>query len=237
MLGQLTLIPTPIDDETPLEAKALELLLSACENESSIFVVEEHKVARRRWIRWGLPREKVNDFILLNEHKAKEVSQELVQKLKSGNNVFLMSDCGLPAFCDPGRELVDLCHHQKIKVSASAFPNSIALAVALSGFAHNQFYFFGFPPAKNPDRSKALKDAINFPKTTILMDTPYRMKKILEELSELMKQTKKSRQIFLATNLNQGEKEELYRGGVDKVLNQVEKDGKNKEEFILILGS
>ena len=70
MQGTLTLIPTPIDEENPLEQVACALLKKAAleERENSVFVIEELKIGRQRWLRFGLPRECVDSFILLNEH-------------------------------------------------------------------------------------------------------------------------------------------------------------------------
>jgi 16S rRNA (cytidine1402-2'-O)-methyltransferase len=156
MKGVLTLIPTPIDDESPLEALAFEALGQAFEK-GSVIAVEEAKTCRRRWIRWGLAKEAIVGFVLYNEHTSLEEAPKLLEELRNGRNVFLMSDCGLPAFCDPGRLLVELCHQNKIKVTATPFSNSVALALALSGFPHERFIFEGFIPARGVDRTKALK--------------------------------------------------------------------------------
>ena len=60
----------------------------------------------------------------------------------------MMSDAGLPAFCDPGEHSIEECHHKKIKIKFSTFENSTTLALAMSGFSHQQFVFHGFPPKK-----------------------------------------------------------------------------------------
>ncbi len=227
MQGTLTLIPTPIDEENPLEQVACELLKKAAseEREKSLFVIEELKIGRQRWLRFGLPRDCVDSFILLNEHNAATVSKDLVKELKAGKNVFIMSDGGLPAFCDPGRELVDLCHKEKIKVTSTPFANSISLALAMSGFPHSRFVFEGFLPAKTEERQAALKNILNEKRTVIMMDTPYRLKKLLEDL------TSSQREIFLGLDLN-AKNEELLRGKAKEILSCL---SEYKREFILIL--
>jgi 16S rRNA (cytidine1402-2'-O)-methyltransferase len=224
-MGILTLIPTPIDDEGALDSRSLTILSEAQKDINSLFVIEDLKPGRRRWLSWGLDRSRVEAFILYNEHTKAAVVPELIQKLKEGLNIYLMSDGGLPAFCDPGRDLVDLCHQNKIRVTAAPFDNSISLALALSGFNHDQFYFRGFLPVKAELRAPAIAEIIKSKQTTILMDTPYRLKKILEELSDF------PREIFLALNLNTS-KEILFRGSVAQVQSQLKID---KGEFILIL--
>jgi 16S rRNA (cytidine1402-2'-O)-methyltransferase len=230
MKGTLYLIPTPIDETSPLEQSAFELLNKAAteEKESSVFIIEDLKPGRRRWLRFKLPRDLVESFVLCNEHTAKVVSKEILAELKKGKNAYIMSDGGLPAFCDPGRELVDLCHKSNIKVTATPFANSISLALALSGYNHNKFVFEGFLPVEKEKRSKELLNLKNEKRTLILMDTPYRMKRLLEELQEVFG---KKREIFLALDLN-AESEELLRGSASHLLKSI---SNYKREFILIL--
>ncbi len=227
MTGTLTLIPTPISSDIALEPIARELLANGYAN-GSLILVEEHKVARRRWIKEELPREAIDDFVLYNEHSFQEAGEDALKALKSGTDVFLFSDCGLPAFCDPGRLLVESCHKKKIKVTSAPFANSIALALALSGFVHDKFIFEGFIPARRPERGQELKRILREKRTTILMDTPYRLLKFLEEIST----AGFSREIFLGMNLN-CPNEQLLRGNIKDIIKNIKEP---KSEFILILG-
>ncbi|MBC76781.1 MAG: hypothetical protein CME64_12270 [Halobacteriovoraceae bacterium] len=225
MKGTLTLIPTPIDDENPLEQKAFETLKLAVEK-GDIIAVEEAKTCRRRWIHWGLPREAIQDFVLYNEHTRSNQASELLKELGRGKNVYLLSDCGLPAFCDPGRKLVSLCHEHSIKVTATPFPNSISLAMALSGFDHDRFIFEGFIPARGSERSKALKRILTQKEVSIIMDTPYRLQSLLKEMKEI----NGAREVFIGMNLNTCE-ERLVRGRLKEI-----KTPEGKHEFVLVVG-
>jgi 16S rRNA (cytidine1402-2'-O)-methyltransferase len=230
--GTLTLVPTPIDEENPLEQVAFKVLKEAYENkkEKTLFVIEDLKAGRRRWIRWGLPREVVDDFILYNEHTYEKMSLELLGELQQGKDVFLMSDGGLPAFCDPGRKLVDLCHTHHLKVTSTPFPHSISLAISLSGFSHQNYWFEGFLPVKKEARQKRWQELLEMKSTLILMDTPYRLEKTLQELDQHLK---KRREAFLALDLN-GKTEELYRGKPIQILKKLKE---KKREFILVISS
>jgi 16S rRNA (cytidine1402-2'-O)-methyltransferase len=228
-MGLLTLVPTPIQDDHPLEPMAREALAHAAQDENSLILVEEHKVARGRWLRWGLPRETIDQFIIYNEHTRGEKKKEILQALKSGKSVFLLSDCGLPAFCDPGQELVDACHQSGIRVTATPFANSIALALALSGFPHERFVFSGFIPVKNPERQQWMKRELALPETMIWMETPYRLSKLLSELEALPTE----REIFLACDLGAAN-ELLLRGKVSGVAKHIALQ--DRKEFVLILG-
>lgn len=224
----LVLIPTPIQEEHQLESTAKDLLLAEALKENVILLIEEHKIGRQRWLRWGLPREAIEKFVLYNEHSQEKLIPELLKEMKSGKTIYLMSDCGLPAFCDPGQALVDACHKQRLKVTATPYPNSISLAIALSGFSHQTFVFSGFVPVKSPEREEWMKKELKRPETLIWMETPYRLKKLLEELDKL----KAEREIFLGCDLG-GAEEKLLRAQPASLLKQIE--GHDKREFVMVI--
>lgn len=227
-MSELILVPTPISDELPLESVALNLLMRDALKENIILLVEEHKVARQRWLKWGLPREAIEKFQLYNEHTSDKMKDEVMKELKAGKTVYLMSDCGLPAFCDPGQNLVDLCHKRGVKVTSTPFPNSISLAVALSGFSHARFSFCGFVPVKEPDRTNWIKAELKRPETMVWMETPYRLKKLLEDLNA----TGTKREVFLGMDLG-SPTEKLIRGPVSFLKSAIPEG--EKREFVLII--
>lgn len=226
MLGKLILVPTPIDEETPLESVAKERLLKACE-ENAVFAIEDLKPGRRRWLRYGLPRDQVENFVLYNEHTREEAIETLMRELKRGRDVYLMSDAGLPAFCDPGQRLVDRAHLAGIAVTATPFANSIALAVALSGYSHDRFVFEGFIPVKDPERAQALQSIAAEKRPVVIMETPYRLTKLLQELDGV----DSNREICLAMGLGMSE-ECVVRGKPGKLLSKFQGQ---KIPFVLIL--
>jgi 16S rRNA (cytidine1402-2'-O)-methyltransferase len=222
----LILVPTPIDENIMLETKALNMLKAGLEKKA-LFAIEDLKPGRRRWVRWGLSREKIPDLIQYNEHTAKKLNNQLLELMKNGQDLFLMSDGGLPAFCDPGQELVDLCHREGIRVTSTPFCNSVILALALSGYSHKRFIFEGFLPVKKDEREVKLKKILKQRETIILMDTPYRLISLLEDLKRLSSK----REIFLGLDLN-GPEELLIRDLPIRLLKVL---GKQKREFVLIL--
>ncbi len=227
-MSELVLVPTPISEDTPLEPVALALLRDHCLRTDVLLLVEEHKVARGRWLKWGLQREAIERFQLYNEHTADKLKSQVLTELKTGKKVFLMSDCGLPAFCDPGQDLVDLCHRNRIRVTATPFPNSIALAIALSGFSHARFHFCGFVPVKMPEREHWIRNELKNPETQVWMETPYRLRKLLEELT----QSAVKREIFLAMDLG-SPTEKLLRGKPETLLGHLSEG--EKREFVLVI--
>lgn len=226
-MGKLFLLPTPLWEEGPLDSRVREVLLKAIQNpEETLIVVEEAKVARQRWSRWGLPREWLERFVLYNEHTVSEKNAELLKELKQKKNVYLLSDGGLPAFCDPGQELVDLCHRSKMGVTALGVDSSFMLAVILSGYPATPLRFLGFLPRQEEERRQALALIKNYPEMVVVMDTPYRLKAVLSAVSAELAH----REIFLAMDLA-GPQEELFRGPAKEALALY---GERKREFILI---
>ena len=231
MTGKLILIPTPLDEKLPLEPIAHSYLMNDCLKDDVLILVEEHKVARQRWIKWGLPREVIDRFVLFNEHTQEEMRSKLISELQSGKKVYLMSDGGLPAFYDPGQKLVKLCHEKGILVTSSPFPNSISLAVALSGIDHSRFYFAGFLSSDHVERKKEIDQIALRNEAVVMMDTPYRLNALLSDIGS---SRLKGRKFFLATNLNSEEEKNFYGSfpEIQKAANSL-----HKPEFVLVISS
>ena len=229
MSGKLILIPTPIS-QYELHHQTKELLLEQI-GKKSLIVVEEAKTCRRRWLAWGLPRESIAEFEIYNEHNRDEQIDHFIAILKTGRNICLMSDCGLPAFCDPGRRLVARIHDHGLNLTSAYFDNSVLLALALSGFVHESFWFAGFLPKQTPERKQLYSMIEKRGETTIIMDTPYRLNKILEELS--LDAKAKNWEYFLACDLL-SEKELLIRGNINKL---IKANKGEKREFVAVISS
>jgi 16S rRNA (cytidine1402-2'-O)-methyltransferase len=230
--GILTLIPTPISEKGELDQHSFKILFEAAtlNPENSIFVVEDAKPGRQRWIQFKLPREIIDNFVLYNEHTKIDAQKNLLNELIKGKNVYLMSDGGLPAFCDPGQDLVYACHKNNIRVTSAPFFNSVILALALSGFPHNRFVFEGFIAKDSDERIKTIKNVMGRNETSILMDTPYRLKRLLEEFKEHWP-SKTKKELFIAISL--GETSELLLLGTpDHILSKITE---YKQEFVLVV--
>lgn len=229
----LYLIPTPIDENSLLADDALQLMLKAAteQRESSLFVIEDLKPGRRRWLRYGLPRDCVEDFVLFNEQTQTELIAQLIDEMKNKKQVFLMSDGGLPTFCDPGIELVRAVHAAGLRVSMTSFANSMLAALVLSGFDSSSFFFQGFLPKKSDERQLSLDKVAQFKGVQVLMETPYRLTRILEEFAE--HSLLKERELCLALDLNT-QQEQVLLGKAPLLLREL---SGQKREFVLVINS
>jgi len=234
MKGKLYLVATPIDEENELHPKAKQTLLTAyAENkEYSLFLVEDMKSGRRRWVHFGLPREAIPELILYNEHTRGEILPQIISQIKRGKNAYLMSDGGLPAFMDPGQELVWTCHQEKIIVDAMPFFNSTLLALALSGFPADQHTFHGYFPKDAELREKKAGEILKQSHAHILLDTPYRLQRLLQDFAKSESLNGPRRKYFLAMDLGSSQ-QEYMSGGIANLLQHAE--AMKKREFVLVI--
>jgi 16S rRNA (cytidine1402-2'-O)-methyltransferase len=186
----LTLVPVPIGNPGDFTLRGIEVLKAA-----EIIIVEERKESSA-WLRTqgitGKP------FETLNEHSTPEDLKALAD-LCAEKNVALITDCGTPGFCDPGADLVRKCRERQIKVLALPGASSLMLLLSLSSERLEQFFFRGFLPANSEERELAWKKLAQVKEALVLMDTPYRMNKMIAELAQHFP----SRKILMATGLTQ----------------------------------
>lgn len=231
--GKLFLVPTSIAEKGDLSNFKRQRLIQAFEDQDLI-CVEDMKPARRRWLAWELPREAIEKFVSFNEHTQEKLAKDMVEELKRGRNIFLMSDGGMPAFCDPGRPLIERCHDQGLEVQCLDTDNSLIAALSLSGFSFDEFVFLGFPPQKSQQRkeffevldsrlaSRAEKKVFAF------MDTPYRLNKVLLEMKEGITCRP---QMSISLNICRDD-QATFRGDIDQMLKNL-KD--IKAEFVVVI--
>ncbi|MFC2133049.1 16S rRNA (cytidine(1402)-2'-O)-methyltransferase [Bacteroidota bacterium] len=217
----LYLTSTPIGNYDDITIRALNILKSV-----DFIICEEFKEARRLLAHFEIQKELVS----LNEHNEEETAPEIVEELKSGKSAALISDCGTPLFSDPGHLLVDLCLSNKIDVIPLPGASSLMPALTASGFDIEKFYFYGWLSPKKDIRRKELLRLKSVKELIVLLDTPYRLKTILADISKILGSSK---HCVLAFDLTM-KTENFYRGPVSQILSSAEK--KNlKGEFVLLV--
>ena len=217
--GKLYIVATPIGNTGDITQRALDTL-----NQVDVILCEERKVASRLLKQLDIKK----PLIELNEHNEEQMVHEVLLKLTQGQNMALISDCGTPVFSDPGRILLEMLYGANIEVTPVPGASSLIAAISICPFDLRQFQFLGFLPPKTEQRKRALQRSSKNTDALILMDTPYRMAKLLEEVAAAFG---KNQNIFLATDLTLPT-EKIYLGPVQ----EIQKDVQNrKAEFILII--
>lgn len=157
MAGTLYLVPVPLGPTAPQESLPANVL--AAIRPLAHFVVEQAKTARAFLKAAGtdLPLQELQ-LQELNEHtKANELGR-LLEPLRAGHDVGLLSEAGCPAVADPGANLVALAQQEGIRVVPLIGPSSLLLALMASGLNGQRFAFQGYLPAKEADRTKVLRE-------------------------------------------------------------------------------
>ena len=221
MKPKLYIVSTPIGNYEDITLRALRIL-----KECDFVICEEFKEARRLLSNYKIEKE----LFSINEHNENENANELILKLLEGKSAALISDCGTPLFSDPGHLIVDLALQNRIDVVPVPGASSLLTALVSSGLDFEKFYYYGWLSPKKDIRRKQLLDLRKRKETIVLMDTPYRLRTLMEDVVKLLGS---NIPCVLAFELTK-EKEKFYRGNTGNILNVVEKENL-KGEFVLII--
>ena len=173
-------IPTPLGGAP---ADALPAAALAIVRSLKHFVAENAKTARAFLAAVGLP---VRELAIatLDEH-TREIAP-LLQPLRDGRPLGLLSEAGCPAIADPGAALVEAAHRERFRVVPLIGPCAITLALMASGLEGQRFAFCGYLPREKPEREKRIRELESRSRrereTEIFIETPYRNDALLESL-------------------------------------------------------
>ncbi len=121
-----------------------------------------------------------------HEYNKYEKGRELVDKLRQGKNIALITDAGTPGISDPGEELVKMCAEEGIEVTSLPGASACITALTLSGLNTRRFAFEAFLPADKKERQAVLMELPRETRTMIIYEAPHRLKRTLEELYEVL---------------------------------------------------
>lgn len=185
MAGILYLIPVPLGPTPPLESLPANVV--AAVRPLTHFVVEQAKTARA-FLKAAGTETPLQELQLseLNEHSRTEILDGLLAPLRAGHDVGLLSEAGCPAVADPGANLVALAQKENIRVVPLIGPSSLLLALMASGLNGQRFAFQGYLPAKDTERTKALRELESESRkrkqTQLFIETPYRNRAMFDAI-------------------------------------------------------
>ncbi len=173
--GILYLVGTPIGNLDDISPRAVNILANV-----SLVACEDTRQTKKIMNKFSIS----NNLISFNKENSLNKISKLIGELKKGESIALVSDAGMPGICDPGENLVSEVKLAGLDVIC--IPGACAAITALvsSGIPSSKFIFEGFLPKKNIDREKILFEISKNEKTTILYESPHRLKKLLKELLE-----------------------------------------------------
>lgn len=121
-----------------------------------------------------------------HEYNKIEKAYQLVDKLREGKNIALITDAGTPGISDPGEELVRICYEEGIGVTSLPGPAACITALTMSGLPARRFAFEAFLPRDKKERAKVCKELTNETRTIVLYESPHHLVRTLEELLKIL---------------------------------------------------
>ena len=217
---KLFIVPTPIGNLKDITIRAIEVLKSvdlilAEDTRTSKFLCQQYQIETR-----------LQAYHKDNEHK---VVENIVQQIKSGTTMALVSDAGTPAISDPGFLLVRACLKEEVEVECLPGATAFVPALVNSGFPTDRFIFEGFLPHQK-GRQKRLKELLEETRTVVFYESPYRLIKLLNEFKEYFGEERK---VSISRELTKKFEENFHGNVVEAMLHFTQKEIKG--EIVLVM--
>ena len=220
--GKLSIVGTPIGNLEDITARALRTLA-----EADTVAAEDTRHTGRLLSHFSIRKP------LLSYHEFNEAKRtpELLDQLRQGKRVALVSDAGMPTVSDPGYRLIRAATEAGIAVEVVPGPSAVTAALAISGLPTNQFLFLGFLPHKSTQRRRLLSSFVLSPYSLAAFESPYRLLKSLTDIHEILG----NRRVVVARELTK-KFEEILRGDVATLLKNLENRSVKGEITLIIEG-
>lgn len=201
MAGTLYVVATPIGNLEDVTLRALRIL-----RDVSLIAAEDTRRTARLLQHYSISTRTTS----LHAHNEHEKAPVLIDRLKAGDSIALVTDAGTPLISDPGQGLVRQARAAGIRVEAIPGPSAVMAALSASGWGGEGFTFLGFPPHRSSDRKRWLARLVDIGQLTVVFEAPHRIARTLDELGELFG---KDHEIAVARELTKAH-EELVIGPI-----------------------
>jgi 16S rRNA (cytidine1402-2'-O)-methyltransferase len=223
MDGKLYVVATPIGNLADFSFRAVEIL-----KDVDLIAAEDTRHAKMLLQHYGIS----NKLVSLHQHNEEKTAPGLIEKIKSGLNVALVSDAGTPLLSDPGMPLVKLAKQQGVEVSPIPGACALIAALSVSGLPVTRFTFEGFLPRTSSARKTFFGKKKNDLATWVFYESSHRILASLEDLLEILSG---KRRIVIARELTKIY-ETVVNDTLDNVLEQVRNNGNmQKGEFVVLV--
>lgn len=217
------LVGTPIGNLGDLAPRAVEALRDA-----DVIAAEDTRRTRALLTHAGVAAGR--RLVAVHEHNERARAGELVEQIRRGATVALVTDAGMPGVSDPGERLVRVCADAGVTVEVVPGPSAALAGLAVSGLPSQRFVFEGFLPRRGSARRDRLGELAREPRTAVLFESPHHL---AETLADLVDACGPNRSVVLARELTKLH-EEVYRGTLgDAVAHVRERDPRG--EYVVVL--
>ncbi len=216
----LYLVATPIGNLEDITLRALRTL-----KECDLVTAEDTRRTGQLLRHYGIVKPMLSYF-QFNEARR---SEQIIDRLRRGEKIALVTDAGSPGISDPGERVVRAAIAAGFRVEAVPGPSALVAALTASGLPTGEFHFIGFLPHKSGQRKRKLEVLKHLEGTLVLYESPFRVEKLLSELNEAMPE----RQVVLARELTK-KFEEFLRGAPAELLHAM-KTRSRKGEFVVMV--
>lgn len=220
--GKLYLVPTPVGNMEDMTFRAIRVL-----KEVDLILAEDTRTSSVLLKHYEIEN-KLLSHHKFNEHKT---VGGVVERLKMGENIALISDAGTPSISDPGFLLSRACAEAGVEIECLPGATAFVPALVDSGFPTDRFCFEGFLPQKKGRQTK-LKEIEQEERTTILYESPFRLVKLLAQIEEVMGSERK---VSVTREISKVY-EETVRGTVAEVKAHFEEKAPKGEIVVVVAG-
>lgn len=222
MPGTLYVVATPIGNLEDLTHRATRIL-----NEVSLIACEDTRHTRKLLNHYGIKTRTVS----YHEHNEREQAVKLIELLKTGADIAIVSDAGTPAISDPGFRVVSLALAENIPVVPLPGPTAVIAALVASGLPSDEFFFGGFLPSRSTARRQRLADLSAIRTTLVFYETPHRISEALKDARAILGE----REAVIARELTKLH-EEILRGRLSELaLKFAEGESEPRGEMVLLI--
>ena len=223
MNGSLYIVATPIGNLGDITQRAIDILKKV-----DLIAAEDSRRSRVLLDYFAIS----NDVVSYHEHNEEKQTSQLIEFLKNGKSIALISDAGTPLVSDPGYRLVSSAHDEGITVIPIPGSSAVVTGLSVSGLSCNKFIFEGYLPTRTISRKKYLKSLVSEPRTLIFYEAPHR---ILESIEDMLTVFGSSRLVSITRELTK-KHEQISRGTLSSIKLKIETgEIKNKGEFVILV--
>ena len=221
MSGKLYLVATPIGNLEDMTIRAIRIL-----KEVDLIAAEDTRNTLKLLNHFEIKK----PLVSYHRHNEEIKVESLIEKLKNGESIAVVSDAGTPGISDPGEVIVKEAIKNNIEVIPIPGACAAINALIASGLDTKEFVFMGFLPINKKLRKEKLKEIENETKTIIIYEAPHKLKNTLEDLKDILQ----NRKVVLAREITKIH-EEFIRGYIDEIISKAE--NLKGEMIILIEGA